>query len=354
MKTSLKFLTFNIRHDHGPDSPYQPFAAPPQNPTFKHEQAWAIRKWKVADTVLLYEPDIIGFQEPVHHQVIDLEALLDDYDWIGVGRDDGEQKGEYSAVFYKRDKVTVENWKTIWLSETPEVAGSKGWDANNVRAATQVLFKRKEDGQTFTVLNAHLDHRGLEARRGAASLLLEQVKHQEGLVILMGDLNSPEDDPAYQILTSEHYNGRKDENNTLRHLEPLNDKAASLYAQKTGQPIRTGENKITLPTHRVFRRPVLEHQQQEETQPVSFLDARYELITRLKDSKALSGPYGYGDTFTSFGTGEDAEKAPLRLDYILYHSPVAVDVLQFGVLCNQYDDGLYISDHRPVIAKLAW
>ncbi|KAF7721613.1 hypothetical protein EC973_004360 [Apophysomyces ossiformis] len=318
MQTPLKLLTFNVRYDQQTDSPAQPFAAPPKSPTLKHEQAWAIRKWKIADTVLIYEPDIVAFQEAVYHQVVDLEALLVDYDWVGVGRDDGAQKGEYCAVFYKR-------------------------------------FKR-EDGQIFTVMNTHFDHRGIEARQNSATLLLEQAKNVEGVVILVGDLNSPEDDPAYLTLTAARYQGHKDGNATLRHLDSLNDKAAAAYAQKTGHPVRTGENNITLPTHRVLRRPFIGHQQEqeEESQPVSFLDARYELITRLKDGKGLSGPYGYSDTFTSFGEGEDAEKAPLRLDYILHYSSTPVNVLQFGVLCNQYDDGLYISDHRPVIAKLAW
>ncbi|KAL0085736.1 Endonuclease/exonuclease/phosphatase [Phycomyces blakesleeanus] len=364
---SLRFMTFNVRHDHGKESTLQAFAAPPeiaQEGGLDHEQPWSIRKWKIADTILLYSPDIVGIQEPVLHQVTDLESLLnDEYEWVGAGRNDGKEEGEYCAVFYKRESVTVESWALHWLSETPTVPGSKGWDASHPRIVTQVEFKRN-DGSQFTLLNAHFDHKGIEARKGAADFLLKHTKDIQKVVVLLGDFNSPEDDPAYLSLTGAHYEGRKDQNSTLNHLEDLNQKLASAFSRRTGRPVRTTENNITLPTHHVFRRGMLKHlteqgqQNLDQDQEPVFLDARYELVTRLTDERAvgsLSGPFGFAETFTSFGVGIDAENAPLRLDYIMIlKNSSKVKVKTFAVLPNQYDDNLYISDHRPVLATLAW
>ncbi|KAI8379717.1 Endonuclease/exonuclease/phosphatase [Radiomyces spectabilis] len=360
---ALRFMTFNIRHDHGKDSPYEPFAAPPESPTeFSHEQPWAIRKWKIADTIILYSPDVVGLQEPIHHQLVDLEALLnEEYEWVGVGRNDGKEEGEYAAIFYKRECLSVENHKTIWLSETPEEVGSKGWDAHHPRVASQVMFKRLSDDSTFTVFNAHFDHMGNEARRNSSQLLLDLAKEVEGVVILMGDLNSPESDAAYKVLTGSAYEDM-DKNATLRNLTQLNDAITQSFVRSTGRPVRTTENNITLPTHRVFRpSQILSRLQQNgETQQVHFNDTRYELVTPLTDKNhtaryaKLSGPYGDTNTFTSFGVGPEAGKGPTRIDYILTLNTAPVEVRQFAVLSNQFDDGLYISDHRPILAKLAW
>ncbi|KAI7869881.1 Endonuclease/exonuclease/phosphatase [Spinellus fusiger] len=369
---SIRCMTFNVRHDHGPNSTLEAFATPPEinkDTSLDAEQPWSVRKWKIADTVLLYSPDI----EPDHHQVVDLVSLLsDDYEWIGAGREDGKQAGEYCAVFYKRESVSVEDWKVFWLSETPDVPGSKSWDASHPRIATQVEFKRG-DGSLFTLINTHFDHRGLRAREEAAKLLLQHIKGIESVVIVLGDFNSPEDDPAYITLTHAHNQQRKDFNTTFRHLVELNKKIAS-NSKTAGLPIRTSDNGMTLPTHHVFRKgEFLQHLKSQEEQQAQadngqeeeqqqqlpvLLDTRYELVTRLTEEQArasLSGPFGYAETFTSFGVGQDAETAPLRLDYIfVMKNSVSVKVKSFAVLPNQYDDGLYISDHRPVLATLVW
>ncbi|KAG1079408.1 hypothetical protein G6F42_023782 [Rhizopus arrhizus] len=132
MAGTINFMTFNVRHDHHGHSDTTAFATPPvrerplEKEEFGGEQPWSIRKWKI---------------ETVLHQLQDIQALLDDeYQWVGVGRIDGEKDGEVSAVFYKRDILTVEDWKTIWLSEQPEVAGSISWDARHPRTATKVTY----------------------------------------------------------------------------------------------------------------------------------------------------------------------------------------------------------------------
>lgn len=214
----------------------------------------------------------------------------------------------------------------------------------------------------FTVFNTHFDHEGIEARRGAASLLLERAKAIPHFCVLMGDMNSPETDPGYLTLTGSHYQDHKDSNLTWHQVEALNDKVASSFARRAGRPVCTTESNITLPTHRVLRpSQILHHlrvdqQQQEDT----FVDCRYELETRLTHDNArapLSGPYGDQDTFTSFGEGDpDAVKAPRRLDYIMMMRAREnkATVKRFGVLSNLFDDGLYISDHRPVVAVIDW
>ncbi|KAI8089134.1 Endonuclease/exonuclease/phosphatase [Halteromyces radiatus] len=357
------FMSFNIRHDHGPSSINSILSAPPPMNELIGEQPWPIRKWKVADTLLFYQPDIVGLQEPVYHQVVDLHILTqEDYDWIGVGRNDGIQEGEYTAIFYKKDLLTVLDWKTIWLSETPEKVGSQGWGAKHPRTATIARFQSKIDvNMQFIVINTHFDHVSEEARQASATLILQQAKqlsqqHQHTPIILLGDLNSTEDQAAYHQLTSS--STPPSDNRTWLHLDQLNDQAAHSFATTTGRPVRTTENSIQLPTHRVFRRERFMAQQEKE-EDGGFHDTRYALATRLtlnnNNISHLSGPYGHDLTFTSFGEEEEKENANRRIDYIMYMSPQdSIKVLAYAILNNQFDDGCLISDHRPVFTRLAW
>lgn len=194
-------------------------------------------------------------------------------------------------------------------------------------------------------------------------MILERVQANQGLTVLMGDLNSPEDDPGYQTLTG---GGDKDRNDTMRCLEELNDRLKLDYATKTGEPVRTsGPNAtMTLPTHRVMRPgQILQNLRGNNTDSntsTTFVDTRYALATRLNkkpgDTHAtMSGPLGDKNTFTSFGPGDpDICNAPRRLDYIMMMKHENVTVRRFGVLSNIFDDNLYISDHRPVVAGLEW
>ncbi|KAI8646678.1 Endonuclease/exonuclease/phosphatase [Parasitella parasitica] len=375
MAGTINFMTFNVRHDHHDHSPTTIFAAPPskenplENEEFEGEQPWSIRKWKIVDTILLYSPDILALQEPVYHQLQDIEALLDDeYKWVGAGRLDGDKEGEFSAVFYKSEILKVDDWKTIWLSEQPDVAGSISWDARHPRTATQVTF-RKNDA-VFTVFNTHMDHVGIQSREEGSRLIIERAREasEKGAVILLGDLNSTEEDPAYLCLTNGKYKVSKGCNDTLANLQELNQVCASAYSEKSGEPVRVQENHITLPTHRVIRPDQIlanlrKQEEQKELDQLNgkyFLDAHYELISRLQSKGrpgTLSGPYGYRNTLTSFGEGtQDFDRSPIRIDFImpLESDTVNVRVLQSAILCNRFDDGLYISDHRPVFAKLSW
>ncbi|KAI9270686.1 Endonuclease/exonuclease/phosphatase [Phascolomyces articulosus] len=346
---TMKFMTFNIRLDLGGEA-YA--SAPPLPIKFQGELPWSVRKWKVGDTVLMWEPDI----EPLYHQVMDLDAMLcDEYAWVGAGRGDGQKQGEFTPVFYKKKVLKVEEWQTVWLSEEPDKPGSVGWDAKHPRIATVITFSRLSDGSRFHVYNAHFDHEGPESRKGAAQVILNHAREKKELTILMGDFNSPEADGGYVTLTG----GQSYEDNSLwRNIDELNQKTQLKVATMTGSPVRTTEG-MTLPTHRVIRPgQILQNLHQHQQEQNVFVDTRYALETVLTNQNArgstMSGPYGDVNTFTSFG--EPNVVAPVRLDYIMmmHHHPDSTTVRRFGVLSNMFDDQLLISDHRPVVAVIDW
>ncbi|KAI8068089.1 Endonuclease/exonuclease/phosphatase [Gongronella butleri] len=365
MSFQVSMMSFNIRLDVSDTKSI--FAAPPETiESFAGELPWSVRKFKVADTILFYQPDIVGLQEPLYNQLVDLHTLLgNEYDWEGVGRLDGKLKGEFTAIFYKKALFEPIHTKIIWLSETPDQVASIGWNAKHPRTANFTTFRSlNADDKVFTVINTHLDHTSGESRLGAAKLILERAKtiHEEKSsdcepIFLMGDFNAVELDPAYQWLTGAA--GQPPSNRTWDHLTALNDKAALLHASTTGRPVRTTENSITLPTHRVFRRaPAAEDATGAKTNNSVFVDTRYALVTPLTHpggAGCLSGPYGHHTSFTSFGEEAEKQKAFSLIDYIMYFSPsTPVVVKSYGILANQYDDGCLISDHRPVFVRLAW
>jgi endonuclease/exonuclease/phosphatase family metal-dependent hydrolase len=222
-----------------------------------------------------------------------------------------------------------------------------------------VRFKRVNDNVEFTVINAHLDHKGTLAREESAKLMLERARQAsgDGAVFLLGDLNSTKVDPAYTILTGDQYTSGS--NDTLANLEQLNQVCVSNYVNRTGQPIHTTNGSITLPTHRVIRPGQLLQQLQNghEEKDSHFLDLSHHLETRITtkgDCHSLSGPYGFRDTFTSFGLGDESKRAPICIDFIMALDSTNVKVRHYAVLPNQFDDGLLFSDHRPVLARLNW
>jgi len=135
---------------------------------------------------------VFGTQELLANQLGDLKRLLPGYAAVGVGREDGAEAGEFSAVFYRRDRFTPLESGTFWLSETPDVAGSKGWDGACERVATWVVLHDREGGREFLFVNTHLDHVGQVARDEGVNLLRERIEALRGdrPVILTGDFNS--------------------------------------------------------------------------------------------------------------------------------------------------------------------
>ena len=179
-------MSFNIRFDNPADSPNN----------------WQPRIIKVASQIRFHEADVIGVQEALYHQVQDLKQNLPNYGFVGAGRDDGKQKGEFSGIFYNRQKLELLEEQTFWLSLTPEVAGSKSWDAAITRIVTWAKFKQVSSGKIFYHFNTHFDHIGKEARKNSALMLLQKVKDIAGNTpaVITGDFNAHPADEPMQIL----------------------------------------------------------------------------------------------------------------------------------------------------------
>ena len=136
-------------------------------------------------------PDLIGTQEGLYQQLKDLAADLPQYEWIGLGRDGGS-RGEFMAVFYRKDRFEPLEYDHFWLSDTPEVIASSTWGNTNRRMVTWARFRDRKTGQEFYFWNTHLDH-ALQPAREKAALLINQRIHalKTSLpILLVGDFNS--------------------------------------------------------------------------------------------------------------------------------------------------------------------
>ncbi|ARA94372.1 hypothetical protein AWN76_015255 [Rhodothermaceae bacterium RA] len=180
-------MTYNIRYDNPGDGPH----------------AWPHRRDQVASLIRFHGADLIGVQEALRGQMDDLAARLPDHAWLGVGRDDGRDAGEFSAIFYRADRFEVLDHGTFWLSETPEVVASKSWDAAITRIVTWARFRDAATGAVFYHVNTHFDHRGAQARLESARLLTAWIAETAGdlPVLVTGDFNLTPDDPPYPVLT---------------------------------------------------------------------------------------------------------------------------------------------------------
>ncbi|HFA47722.1 MAG TPA: endonuclease/exonuclease/phosphatase family protein [Bacteroidetes bacterium] len=184
---NLKLMTYNMRLDLPSDG----------------ENAWPNRKDFFVKQLLDISPDIIGTQEGLPRQIDFIDQKLSNYSYIGIGRDGGKGKGEYCAIFYKKEKLKLIKSNTFWLSKTPEKK-SKGWDAAYIRICTYGLFKDKKSGKPFWVFNTHLDNKGEQARRKGIRLICKKIKqlnNENHPVILMGDLNAEPDNKIIKRLS---------------------------------------------------------------------------------------------------------------------------------------------------------
>jgi endonuclease/exonuclease/phosphatase family metal-dependent hydrolase len=170
---------------------------------------WDNRRPLVISTIRFHEADIIGVQEAFRRQLDEMITDMPEYEWFGVCRNDGSLSpnpdGEFSAILFRTDRFERLDGETFWLSETPDVAGSKGWDAALPRIVTWVKLKDKRSGLSFFYFNTHFDHMGIQARTESANLLLTKMKAiaGEAPVILSGDFNSIETDIPYRLITGE-------------------------------------------------------------------------------------------------------------------------------------------------------
>ena len=185
LKNELTVLSYNIRYDNPNDG----------------ENQWKYRKERVASYIKEISPDIIGMQEVLEPQLVFLDVSLKEFSYVGVGREDGKTKGEYSPILYNSNRLTLLQTDTFWLSETPKVI-SVGWDAALERICTYAQFKHKETGQKFWVFNTHFDHIGELARIQSAKLIHQKIKMlntNNFPVIITGDFNLTPDTAPIKI-----------------------------------------------------------------------------------------------------------------------------------------------------------
>lgn len=183
----IKVMSFNIRLNVASDK----------------ENAWPERKQDALDLLSYYHPDYFGVQEALPEQMKDIKAGLKNYDYVGVGRDDGKEKGEFSAIFYDTNRLQVIKSGTFWLSETPEVP-SRGWDAALNRICTYAFFRDKKSKKEFLAMNLHFDHIGNVARVKSSELILKKIKEMNPKnlpLTLTGDFNLTEDSEPIKILS---------------------------------------------------------------------------------------------------------------------------------------------------------
>lgn len=195
----VNVMSFNMRYDNPDDG----------------ENNWQYRRERIARVITANDVDLFGAQELLAGQLNDLKELLPGYAEVGVGREDGAGAGEFNPVFYRADRFELLDWGTFWLSETPETAGSKGWDGACERLATWTVL-RDAGGRELFFINTHLDHMGEVARREGVSLLLARIDSLGGdrPVVLTGDFNA---EPESEVIAHVVADGR------LRHARDVAD-----------------------------------------------------------------------------------------------------------------------------------
>lgn len=186
-ESEIRVISFNIRYDNPGDG----------------INAWPNRIPLVKQYLEEESPDIIGFQEALHHQVQDLSEILPGYGWVGTGRDDGMEQGEYTPVFFKESMFELADQGQFWLSYTPEIPGSIGPGAVLPRIATWAKLIHKPSKNTVLVFNTHFSHISDEARRLGAEILAEKMKEiaGEAPLILTGDFNIEYGSETYQMVS---------------------------------------------------------------------------------------------------------------------------------------------------------
>lgn len=282
---AVRVLTHNIRY--APKS------------LSKGEEPWPIRKPRIVNELRFHTTHcpqaFICLQEVLHGQLMDILALLnrgtDEWAYIGVARDDGKQAGEYSPLLYRPAAWELLQWKTVWLSETPD-RPSRGWDAACKRILNVGKFRHRQSRKEVVAMNTHLDHQGRKSRLEAAKIIMQQVDvissqpgHADIPTFLTGDFNSEPTEEAYLY---------------FKEKTPMAD---------------------------------------------------------VQDLVAAEERYGHQYTFTGFRSKEPRA----RIDFVFIkvgaesHTHDASDqwaIKNYAVLENLYDDGVYSSDHRAVVADL--
>jgi len=182
----LKIMSYNIKYANENDG----------------ENSWSNRKDWITDQIQFYEPDVLGVQEAVKSQLNHFTESIDNYNYVGVGRE-GADQGEFSAILFNRQKIEILDNDTFWLSETPNEI-SKGWDADYNRVCTYALFQHKKTEEKFYVFNTHFDHVGDKARLESSKLIIKKIKElnkEDFPIFLMGDFNLEPETEGIQLIS---------------------------------------------------------------------------------------------------------------------------------------------------------
>ncbi|MCJ1223378.1 hypothetical protein MMC12_000018 [Toensbergia leucococca] len=292
----VRLLTHNIRY--ATTSP------------FKGEEPWEIRRPRIINELRFNTTHIpesfICLQEVLHHQLLDVlgglnkSASIDEqWTFIGVGRNDGHAAGEYSPILYRPAVWILQNHKTMWLSETPQIP-SKGWDAASIRILTIGKFSHRRGNKDLVAMNTHLDDQGSQSRNEAAKIILEQIAHARSEadgVFLAGDFNSEPEEEAYLALTHSQ--------SPVRDLQTLVKEEDRYGNINTFTGFRCGEEKR-----------------------IDFI-----FIDQGEDQKE--------------DQEEDLEDHPEKIQGV-----PRWDIKGYGVLENLFEDEVYSSDHRAIVGDL--
>ena len=220
----LAVTSFNIRYASADDGP----------------NAWDLRRDRVATAILAWNADIIGLQEVEAVQADWLQALLSTHTFHGVGRTDGARKGEFAPILFRTDRFTLKDSGHFWLSPTPEVVGSKGWDASLERMASWVRLFDNATEHHVLVINTHLDHRGTEARAQSLALIRARAADlaRGAHVIITGDFNTSADAPPAPALLAAVADPALALHDTFRRVYPTRDIDEATFSTWNTPPAR--------------------------------------------------------------------------------------------------------------------
>lgn len=186
---NLNVATYNIRYSNPKDA--------------SAGNGWEQRYPWICSLIQFENIDIFGSQEVLHSQLEDMLEAMPEYSFIGVGRTDGREKGEYAPIFYRTDRIRLLDKGWFWLSSTPDTP-SVGWDAALERICTWGHFKDRKTGRKFWFFNLHMDHVGVKARAEGAKLVVSRIREwcrKNETVFLTGDFNVDQNNEIYSIFT---------------------------------------------------------------------------------------------------------------------------------------------------------
>jgi endonuclease/exonuclease/phosphatase family metal-dependent hydrolase len=246
-QSPLRAVTFNIRYGTANDGAH----------------AWPNRRAHVITTIRDHAPHLLGLQEALHFQLEELRTALPRYQAIGVGRDDGATKGEYAAIMVDTARFAIESSGTTWFSDTPTVPGSKHWGNNITRIMTWALLRDRTDDERVWLYNLHLDHESQPSRERSVAFLLAEHERRaasqrardandaeisgarsEPRLMVMGDFNSNEQNPAYQAALAARLRS------AFRVIDPTSQQIGTFNGFKDQVELATGVIDHILVDHR--------------------------------------------------------------------------------------------------------